>query len=161
SRDPPRPKNARIPSSRPSSRPGSTLARSNPDLEGNGSSAIVQRGLTMKNAERMFRTLHATSMLASLSHANAGLAEARASLDKATSDRTAAERDELAKKEAVGAASARVRDATARGFEECRRASGALLVKDPMGTLSLEPGMRGRSTKAVLARAYFLLQHGT
>jgi len=114
----------------------------------------------MKNSERNARTLHLTATLDSQLLSNAVVKSATRSLEKATSTLDGADADERAKKEAVRAASARVRDAADKAFDECRRAGAALIVKDPSFDEKLAPGEGGRKPSALLARSYRLLEDG-
>lgn len=115
----------------------------------------------MKNAERFIRTLHVGASLTGSLRSSAAVTDALAALDKATSAVRAADGDELAKEEANRVASARVRDATGKCFDECRRARGAIVAKDASFDAPFTREMRGRSPRALLAKGYFLLQHGT
>src|SRR4051812_30872385 len=110
----------------------------------------------MKNNERNARTFFLAARLDGTLLESSVVKGALASLEQRASALKAAEADELARKDAVRASAERVRDATAKAFDECRRGHGALVAADPSLDEKLSKEQTGRSPRALLARAYSL-----
>lgn len=113
----------------------------------------------MNSLNRISRTRHVIGELAQAPMKGSQVRDARDVLEKVTADLTAKRIVHERAREVVRESSARVRDATVVARAECKKGRAALVAKG----IEIAPHAtdRGASPRNVLARADFLVEHGS